>query len=57
MPTITVNESTALVLTTTDADVNVYAETYFGHETGNTFAVPFTATPADVIDAYFANAA
>lgn len=53
MSTITVNENTTLVLTDIDADANVYAETYYGHETGVTVAVPFSATPADVIEAYF----
>lgn len=52
MPTITVSDSTALIFTATDGDLDIYSETYFGHETGNTVKVPFSATPADVIEQY-----
>jgi hypothetical protein len=58
MSTITIDASQSLLLVREDGytenDTVRYAETMFSHETGNYVEVSADATPADVMEAYFA---
>jgi hypothetical protein len=58
MSTLTIDADQNLLLVREDGytenDTVRYAETRFGHETGNSVEVSADATPADVMEAYFA---
>lgn len=50
--TVIINGETKLVLKQTKGKVNLFAEVYYGWETGNVFEAPSTATPAEVAELF-----